>query len=91
MKLGVRKSDDHKCAIKIVDKHNTNAREMFKELEIMSRLQHENIVCFEELFDERDGFYVVMELYVNDYFIIPPFKFISLKESLLSLLLSSYF
>jgi calcium/calmodulin-dependent protein kinase I len=62
VKEGKRKKDGESVAIKIVAKENTNAREMFCELEVQSKLNHENVVRFFELFDEPDGFYVVMEL-----------------------------
>jgi len=51
-----------KHAIKVVSKAETNAREMFQELQVMSLLNHVNIVHFRELFDEEDGYYVVLEL-----------------------------
>lgn len=35
---------------------------MKAELTIMSKLEHDNIVRFKEVFDREDGFYVVMEL-----------------------------
>lgn len=64
VKEGIRKTDQNAVAIKIVAKENTNAREMYSELEVQAKLAHENVVRFFELFDEPDGFYVVMELYV---------------------------
>lgn len=62
VKEGTRKKDGQSVAIKIVAKENTNAREMFSELEVQAKLSHDNVVRFFELFDEPDGFYVVMEL-----------------------------
>lgn len=35
---------------------------MYSELEVQAKLSHDNVVRFFELFDEPDGFYVVMEL-----------------------------
>jgi len=35
---------------------------MFCELEVQSKLKHDNVVRFFEIFDESDSFYVVMEL-----------------------------
>jgi len=58
---GVNKSDHTEVAIKIVTKESTNAREMFGELEVQAKLNHANVVRFFEIFDEPDGFYVVME------------------------------
>jgi len=61
VKEGVNKSDHTEVAIKIVTKESTNAREMFGELEVQAKLNHPNVVRFYEIFDEPDGFYVVME------------------------------
>jgi serine/threonine protein kinase len=58
-----RTTDKKEFAIKIVDKDETDAKDMYKELEVMSKLAHPNLVNFEEIYDERDGFYVVLELY----------------------------
>jgi len=63
--VGVKKNDpdaNKKFAIKIVDKQETNAKEMWKELHVMSQLNHPNIVNFKEIFDQPDGYYVVLEL-----------------------------
>lgn len=63
------KSTNHEFAIKIVNKHDTNAREMDQELSVMARLQHENIVFFKEIFDASDAYYVVLEKYVPSIFV----------------------
>jgi len=59
---GTHKKTGTEYAIKIVDKEETSAKEMFKELAVMSQLSHPNIVNFKEIFDQNDGFYVVLEL-----------------------------
>lgn len=59
---GTHLKTGQKYAVKIVNKEETNAREMFSELTIMSLLDHTNVVCFKEIFDEEDGYYVVLEL-----------------------------
>lgn len=64
--LATRITDKKEFAIKIVDKDETDAKDMYKELEVMSKLSHPNLVNFEEIFDERDGFYVVLELYASE-------------------------
>jgi serine/threonine protein kinase len=64
--LGVNKSTNVEYAIKIVDKEETNAKDMHKELHVMSKLNHANIVNYTETFDEPDGYYVVLELYACD-------------------------
>jgi len=56
------KAGGKQWAIKIVDKNSTGLADMHGELHIMSRLQHDNIVNFKEVFDHPDGFYVVLEL-----------------------------
>jgi serine/threonine protein kinase len=62
--LGINKSTKEEYAIKIVDKEETNAKDMYKELFVMSQLNHPNIVNYTETFDEPDGFWVVLELCV---------------------------
>jgi calcium/calmodulin-dependent protein kinase I len=49
-------------AIKQVDKEQTDAEEMYNELNIMSQLVHSNLVTFKEIFEGPDKFYVVLEL-----------------------------
>jgi len=49
-------------AIKIVDKNSTGMADMRGELSVMSKLNHDNIVTFKEVFDHPEGFYVVLEL-----------------------------
>jgi serine/threonine protein kinase len=61
----VEKSTNAEFAMKIVNKADTNAREMDSELSVMARLQHQNIVFFKEIFDAPDGYYVVLEKYVQ--------------------------
>jgi len=56
------KSSGRQWAIKIVDKNSTGLADMHGELNVMSKLEHDNIVNFKEVFDHPDGFYVVMEL-----------------------------
>jgi len=48
-------------AVKIVDKNSTGCKEMFEEISVMALLQHQNIVNFREIFDRKDGYYVVLE------------------------------
>jgi serine/threonine protein kinase len=56
------KKDGRNWAIKIVDKNSTGMSDMRGELSIMSKLAHENIVTFKEVFDHPEGYYVVLEL-----------------------------
>eukprot|EP01126_Amoeba_proteus_P053739 TRINITY_DN656_c0_g1_i19.p1 TRINITY_DN656_c0_g1~~TRINITY_DN656_c0_g1_i19.p1 ORF type:complete len:447 (+),score=70.01 TRINITY_DN656_c0_g1_i19:324-1664(+) len=46
----------------MVTKANTNAKEMYNELQIQAKLKHENVVRFFEIFDEPQHYHVVMEL-----------------------------
>lgn len=46
-----------------MNKESTQTEDMRSELNVMARLEHENIVQFKEVFDQPDGFYVVLELY----------------------------
>jgi serine/threonine protein kinase len=62
---GLHKKTQVAVAIKMVHKDQTNREEMFSELSVMSRLKHRNIVLFREIFEKKDHYYVVMELYVN--------------------------
>lgn len=48
-------------AVKIVDKNSTGRQEMFDEISVMSKLEHPNIVNFKEIFDRKDGYYVILE------------------------------
>eukprot|EP01127_Copromyxa_protea_P013048 TRINITY_DN3463_c0_g1_i1.p1 TRINITY_DN3463_c0_g1~~TRINITY_DN3463_c0_g1_i1.p1 ORF type:complete len:493 (+),score=112.14 TRINITY_DN3463_c0_g1_i1:637-2115(+) len=57
----VEKATNKDFAIKVVNKADTNAREMDSELSVMARLEHPNIVFFKEIFDATDAYYVVLE------------------------------
>jgi len=48
-------------AVKIVDKNSTGRKEMYDEISVMAQLEHANIVNFKEIFDRKDGYYVVLE------------------------------
>jgi len=49
-------------AVKVVSKESTKVDDMRSELQVMSLLDHDNIVGFKEVFDHTDGYYVVLEL-----------------------------
>lgn len=65
VKMGIRKSDGAKFALKIVKKKNLNQEELAtinEEVEIMYKIEHENIVQLEEIFDTPKNLYMVLEL-----------------------------
>lgn len=57
----VHKDSGEAYAVKIVDKNSTGRKEMYDEINVMSMLSHANIVNFKEIFDRKDGYYVVLE------------------------------
>lgn len=61
-KAHLKRNTNEEYAIKKVDKKQTHRGEMYCELEIMSKLKHQHIVYFKEIFEDNDSYYVVMEL-----------------------------
>ena len=60
-----RKNPDYKIDIKIVEKMDMDEDEllnMAREVEILRKLDHMNIVKYIETYDERDYIYLCMEL-----------------------------
>lgn len=71
MKKGTRKATGEVYAIKIIEK-NQAAEELQllqREIDIMKKLRHKNIIALEAVYDEPDFIYLVMELYVFLLFI----------------------
>lgn len=58
---GKHKETNEVYAVKIVDKNSTGHQEMYDEINMMSMLSHDNIVNFKEIFNRRDGYYVILE------------------------------
>ena len=60
-----RKNPDYKIAIKIVEKRDMDEDELTnlaREVEILRKVDHMNIVRYIETYDERDFIYLCMEL-----------------------------
>jgi serine/threonine protein kinase len=60
-----RKNPDYKIAIKIVEKRDMDEEELMnlaREVEILRKVDHMNIVRYIETYDERDFIYLCMEL-----------------------------
>jgi len=59
--LATHKTTGKKWAVKVVDKKSTSAKQMLSEIKVMSMLEHENVVNFNEIFDTPRAYYVVLE------------------------------
>lgn len=66
VKLGIQKSTNERCAIKIVDKLLVkNKPDMLaNEIDILLRVKHPHIIGLKDLFDYEDKMMLCMELYV---------------------------
>eukprot|EP01126_Amoeba_proteus_P022427 TRINITY_DN2266_c0_g1_i10.p2 TRINITY_DN2266_c0_g1~~TRINITY_DN2266_c0_g1_i10.p2 ORF type:complete len:121 (-),score=27.08 TRINITY_DN2266_c0_g1_i10:885-1247(-) len=54
-------------ALKIVSKHDKTKEELIilqREIDIMKKLSHPNIITLDDVFEEADTIYLVLELYV---------------------------
>ena len=68
VKLGKHIHTGEKVAIKIIDKKQHKQRtfdEILREVEIMKRLDHPNIIKVLQTFDMKDVYYIVMEYAIN--------------------------
>eukprot|EP01121_Diplochlamys_sp_Union-15-3_P018022 TRINITY_DN6472_c0_g1_i4.p1 TRINITY_DN6472_c0_g1~~TRINITY_DN6472_c0_g1_i4.p1 ORF type:complete len:429 (-),score=74.81 TRINITY_DN6472_c0_g1_i4:74-1360(-) len=69
VKLGTLKSTGEEFAIKIVDKASLAKKNdlhlLQREIEIMKKLDHKNIIKLQEVFDEDNYLYLVMEIVVG--------------------------
>ena len=64
VKLAKLKSTKEKFAIKILDKEKLKTQTkstLFNEIEIISRLDHKNIIHVEKILEDQKNFYIIME------------------------------
>ena len=64
VKLAKLKSTKEKCAIKILDKEKLKTQTkstLFNEIEIISRLDHKNIIHVETILEDSINYYIIME------------------------------
>eukprot|EP01120_Amphizonella_sp_Union-15-10_P010188 TRINITY_DN4049_c0_g1_i1.p1 TRINITY_DN4049_c0_g1~~TRINITY_DN4049_c0_g1_i1.p1 ORF type:complete len:492 (-),score=99.60 TRINITY_DN4049_c0_g1_i1:94-1569(-) len=62
---GVKKETNQKVAIKIIEKNNAGEEELLvlqREIDIMEKLSHKNIIQLIETYDENEFIYLVLEL-----------------------------
>eukprot|EP01015_Nassula_variabilis_P017500 TRINITY_DN2767_c0_g1_i1.p1 TRINITY_DN2767_c0_g1~~TRINITY_DN2767_c0_g1_i1.p1 ORF type:complete len:309 (-),score=61.44 TRINITY_DN2767_c0_g1_i1:18-944(-) len=65
VRKGIKKSTGEEVAIKIFDKSNLESDDQLalqSEVEILSQIDHPNIVKLHEVYDDKTKFYMVMEL-----------------------------
>jgi calcium/calmodulin-dependent protein kinase I len=65
VRKGIKKSDNDEVAIKIIDKTAMESDDQIalqNEVEILSQIDHPNIVKLQEIYDEKTRFNMVMEL-----------------------------
>eukprot|EP01120_Amphizonella_sp_Union-15-10_P015634 TRINITY_DN807_c0_g4_i1.p1 TRINITY_DN807_c0_g4~~TRINITY_DN807_c0_g4_i1.p1 ORF type:complete len:439 (-),score=89.98 TRINITY_DN807_c0_g4_i1:106-1422(-) len=63
VKLATKKDDDHQFAVKIIDKEagKDELSLMHREIDIMRKLKHNNIVQLYDVFDEPEHLFLVLE------------------------------
>ena len=65
VKLGYHKPNNEKVAIKILEKNKIIEKDdeirVKRELEMMPKFNHKNVILVTEIFSNRDNFYIVME------------------------------
>jgi len=68
VKLSILNSTNEKYAIKIIDKNKLKSQKKsssFNEIEVISRLNHPNIIHVEKILEDNKNFYIIME-YCNN-------------------------
>jgi hypothetical protein len=74
VRLGVNKSTGEQFAIKIINKrkfwHLSKSREqILREIEILKKVKHPNIISYIDIFDTDQYIYLVLELYISLFII----------------------
>jgi serine/threonine protein kinase len=69
VRLGINKKTGEHFAIKIINKrkfwHLSKSREqILREIEILKKVKHPNIISYVDIFDSEHYIYLVLELYV---------------------------
>lgn len=69
VKKGTNKETNEAFAIKIIEKTagEEELQLLQREIDIMKKLKHKNIISLEDVYDEPDYIYLVMELHVDSY------------------------
>jgi calcium/calmodulin-dependent protein kinase I len=65
VRLGVNRETQEQVAIKVIDKKNVSEnfkKNLAREIQILMRVDHPNIVCLKDMYDAGDKFLFVMEL-----------------------------
>lgn len=66
VKVGIDKKTGNKVAIKVIDKEVVEREETLRnEIDILSKVNHPNIVQMYAIFDTPEHLFIVMELYVQ--------------------------
>lgn len=64
VKVGIDKQTGERVAIKVVNKELVEREETLQnEIEILSKVEHDNIVRMHAIFDTEEHLFIVMELY----------------------------
>ena len=59
---GVHKETGEEYAIKCIEKHDVDTSRLQTEVDILTQVDHPNIISLREVFDTPDTLYLVMEL-----------------------------
>jgi calcium-dependent protein kinase len=66
----INKETQEAVAVKIVEKEDlVNIQRVHREVDIMKKCDHPNIVKLIETFEDNERIYLVMELYYADFFL----------------------
>jgi len=65
VRLGINRETQEQVAVKVIDKKNVSEnfkKNLAREIQILMRVDHPNIVCLKDMYDAGDKFLFVMEL-----------------------------